>query len=58
MGRPVFWNIVDIVDEETGVSVTVRVPGFADYSAEGIDVLTGLRQSLLVSSEEDDLVIS
>jgi len=52
------WNEVDIVDEEAGVSVTIRLPGFADYSAEGIDVLMGVRQNLVASVEGNDLVIS
>lgn len=51
------WNNVSIADEDTAISVTLRLPGSAEDTAYGIDILNGVQQRLVASSEGEDLVV-
>ena len=52
------WNDGLAVDIDPGISTTLVIPGFADWNATGIDVLNGIEQELISSSENGDLFIS
>jgi hypothetical protein len=51
------WNDVDIADEDTAISVTLRLPGSAEDTAYGIDALSGIQQRLVASPEGGGLVV-
>ena len=45
------------VDDDTGITSTLMLPGFAGYKAVGIDILNGFEQQLIASDEDGNLVI-
>ncbi len=51
------WNDGVAVDYDPGISSTVIIPGFAGWNATGVDVVNGIEQELIASSENGDLVI-
>jgi len=51
------WNDGVAVDYDPGTSSTVIIPGFAGWNATGVDVVNGIEQELITSSENGDLVI-
>ncbi|MBN1317608.1 MAG: right-handed parallel beta-helix repeat-containing protein [Anaerolineales bacterium] len=52
-----FWDHNAAMEEYPQSELSLRLPGLAGSSAYGIDLLTGIQQKLLVSVEENDLVI-
>lgn len=51
------WTDSISVDNDPGIPTTLIIPGFADSSAIGIDVLNGFEQKLITNNKNRDLII-
>jgi parallel beta-helix repeat protein len=51
------WTDGVAVDDDPGVDATLTIPGFADQTAVGIDVLHGFEQRMITDTEGENLVI-
>jgi hypothetical protein len=51
------WTDGVAVDEDPGVNAAVTMPNLSAQEVEGIDVLEGYQQSLVITNEDEDLVI-
>jgi hypothetical protein len=51
------WTDGIAVDNDPGISSTLRLDGFADHTVMGIDVLYGFQQQLITSEEAGSLII-
>jgi len=51
------WTDGIAADYDPGITTTVTIPGLADHSVTGIDLLHGLEQPIITSEEGGDLVI-
>jgi hypothetical protein len=52
------WTDSVAVDDDPGIPAALTIPGFAEYSVIGIDVLHGFQQEMITSEDEGNLVIS
>jgi parallel beta-helix repeat protein len=52
------WTDGVAVNDDSGISSTITIPGFAGWKVIGIDVLNGFEQGLITKDENGDLVIS
>ena len=51
------WTDGAAVDYDPGIRTTITIPGLADHTVTGIDVLHGFEQPIIASQENGDLVI-
>jgi hypothetical protein len=51
------WTDGIAVEYDPGITTTVTIPGLADHTVTGIDVLYGFEQELIASEEDGKLVI-
>jgi len=52
------WTDGMAVDDDSGVTATLAISGFAEWNASAIDVLHGFEQPLNTSNENGNLIIS
>jgi hypothetical protein len=52
-----FWDHGWVMDDYPEAETSLRLPGFANYTAYGIDALSSFQQRLVVSKEGEDLLI-